>query len=111
MVHNKPSIDVLKQQLRHAVCRHCRWRPLGSESLDANVPRACEATCGVFRHLPVLARTAYLMDPMLRPPEMTLRHHILDLCRDDPELTAKATCPLRRYQEDVAKIVANAYAG
>jgi hypothetical protein len=110
MVRNKPSLNVLRYQLRHALCRHCRWRPHGSESADANVPRTCEATCSVFRHLPVLARTAYLMDPMLRPPEMTLRHHILDLCRDDPDSTARGMCPLRRYQGDIAKIIAEAYA-
>lgn len=110
MVRNRPSLDVLKHQLRHHVCRHCRWRPHGSESLDVDVPRVCEATCSVFRHLPVLARTAYLMDPMLRPPEVTLRHHILDLCRDDPELTAKAVCPLRRYEKEVSRVVTHAYA-
>jgi hypothetical protein len=50
------------------------------------------------------------MDPMLRPPEMTLRHHILDLCRDDPDPTGRGMCPLRRYQEDIARIIAEAYA-
>jgi hypothetical protein len=58
----------------------------------------------------VLARTAYLMDPMLRPPQMTLRHHILDLCRGDPHSTARGMCPLRRYEDQIARIIAEAYA-
>jgi hypothetical protein len=50
------------------------------------------------------------MDPMLRPPQATLRHHILDLCRDDPDSIVRGLCPLRRYQEDIARIIAEAYA-
>jgi hypothetical protein len=109
MVFKRPPNDVLKPEVRHQICRHCRWRPPGSEMLDANVPRACEAQCPVFRHLPVLARTACLMDPMLRPPELTLRHRILDLCEEDPDAKARGRCPLRRYQQEVAKLIAEAY--
>jgi hypothetical protein len=109
VVRKRPSIDSLKHQVRHQICRHCRWRPPGSETLDASVPRSCEAQCSVFRHLPVLARTACLMDPMLRPPQLTLRHRILDLCEDDPDGRLRGRCPLRRYQQEVAKLVAEAY--
>ena len=72
------------------------------------MPRACESQCSVFRHLPVLARTACLMDPMLRPPQLTLRHRILDLC-EDRDASTRGRCPLRRYQQEVAKLVAAAY--
>jgi hypothetical protein len=108
-VIKEPTLEAVQQQIRHQICRHCHWRTPGSESLDANVPRDCEGKCSVFRRLPELMRTAHLLDPMLRPPHLTLEHRILDLCRDDPGATARGVCPLRRYQWDVAEIVANAF--
>ena len=105
MVRNEPTLDVLKRELRQQICRQCRWRPLGSEALPADVARACEAGCSVFRRLPTLARTARMLDPMLRPPELTLHHRILDLCRDE----SGGTCPLRHYREHVARVLAEAF--
>ena len=105
MVHREPTFDVLKHGLRQDICHRCRWRPPGSEALPADVPRACEAGCSVFRHLPALARTARLLDPMLRSQELTLRHRIQDLCRED----SGGTCPLRHYREQVALVLAEAF--
>jgi hypothetical protein len=106
-VLHEPSIDVLRHQLRHEICRHCHWRPCRSESLGPDVPRPCEARCSLFQRLPDLVRTARLVDPMLRPTQLTLRHRMLDLCRESAG--ARAACPLRRYQQYVAEILAKAF--
>ena len=105
MVRHEPTMDLVKCELRQHVCVQCHWRPRGSEALPFDAPRACEAGCSVFHHLPELARTTRLLDPMLRPTRATLRHRILSLCRDDP----RGTCPLNEYREQVVAIVADAF--
>jgi hypothetical protein len=105
MVLREPTLGVLKHELRQHICRQCRWRPTGSETLSADVARACEAGCSVFRHLPALTRTARMLDPMLRPPAVTLHHRVVELCRDD----SAGTCPLRHYREQVARVLADAF--
>lgn len=111
MLLQEPTLDVLRDELRSRICRHCRWRPAGSEGLPCNVARPCEAGCPVFHHLPELVRRARLLDPMLREPEGALRRRIEELCRDDPAARATAVCPLFHYQHRIAQIVAEAYGG
>jgi hypothetical protein len=110
MLRREPTIELLASQLRARLCTHCRWRPAGSEGLPADTARSCEPDCSVFLHLPALARTAHSTDRMLRPPELTLRHRILELCRNDPDLARPGTgCPLRQYHRRIARIVADAF--
>jgi hypothetical protein len=108
MVRSEPSLEVLRHELRQHVCRDCRWRPAGSETLGPDVPRSCEPACTVFRGLPALARAARLMDPMLRPPRLTLQHRIRDLCeqRDPFARAGPGHCPLRLYGRQVAMVLA-----
>jgi hypothetical protein len=54
MLRREPSLDLQRYQLRQRICRGCRWRPPGSEVLDASVPRSCEPDCQVFLRLPDL---------------------------------------------------------
>ena len=108
MLRNEPSLELLRHQLRKSVCTQCRWRPAHSEALSPDVARSCESACMVFRHLPELARTAHLLDPMLRPPELTLRHRIEDLFRHDTPLALRH-CPLHLYEQKVAQVVAEAF--
>jgi hypothetical protein len=54
-------------------------------------------------------RAAHLLDPMLRPPEQSLRHRVLDVCRDEQASKCRGACALRQYQDEVAHVIAAAY--
>ena len=112
MLRTHFSLEVLQHEMRRRVCSGCRWRPRHSDALGPEVARSCEPTCSVFRNLPELARTALLLDPMLRPVEQTLRRHIADICAT-PRKTGGETvaappadCPLTRYQDEVVRTIA-----
>ena len=112
MLRTHFSLEVLQHEMRRRVCAGCRWRPRHNEALGPEVARPCEATCSVFRNLPALARTALLMDPMIRPVEQTLRRHIAEMCAARPKAgreavaTGSTDCPLTRYQDEVARTIA-----
>lgn len=69
--------------IRGAICRDCRWRPRGSESLDPHIPRDCEANCPLFQNLPALIQTAQCVDPIICSHRRALLAQIKRLCRKE----------------------------
>jgi hypothetical protein len=68
-----PSLDVLKRALRVKVCATCPNRPPGSECLGCDEPRACEARCPIFVHLPQIKAIGEQVDTMIASRERILR--------------------------------------
>jgi hypothetical protein len=63
----------MARSLRVKVCTHCPQRPAGSEGWGCDQPRACEAACPVFVHLPLLRNAAARVDPLVGSRERVLR--------------------------------------
>src|SRR5689334_20577741 len=76
MLRTKPSLEAVKHEVRRRICATCRRRSADVARRNANSPRSCEATCPVFAHLPMLRKTALLIDPMLRSRKEVLRGRI-----------------------------------
>ena len=119
MRHIKSHSVALQQAqlaLRIAVCRHCRWRPPGTGSLGADVPRACEGRCELFTRLSPLLRTAECVDPTIASFERAVSVRIKDLCatdreaRGDCEGAADGACPLSRYRREITRALGNVVA-
>ena len=68
-----PTLDMLERSLRVKVCASCPRRPPGSECLGSDVPRACEAHCPVFVHLPQIKAIGEQVDTMIASRERVLR--------------------------------------
>src|SRR4051812_32234034 len=69
-----------RRAVRMSICKRCPRRPRCSESLGADVPRACEASCSLFHNLPRLLQTAECVDPMIGSYEHIMNQLIDDLC-------------------------------
>lgn len=104
MIHPMPSLDVLRHEVRRRICPRCYRRPLGSETLQADLPRDCEATCPIFLHLPVLKEMAVQLDTMLRSRREVLAGQINDICWREGALET----PLSRYREYVVDLILDA---
>ena len=116
MLRVTPSLDLLHHEIRRRVCAHCYRRPPHSESLGPEVVRSCELTCPVFVHLPMLRKTAMLLDPMLGSRREAMKHRIAEVLSNEsptentdpgaPRSQPPAEDPpLRRYREDVVNTV------
>jgi hypothetical protein len=73
MRHLSPNLDMLKRALRVKVCANCRPRTPGSECLGCDTPRACEAHCPTFVHLPQIKAIGEQVDTMIASRERVLR--------------------------------------
>jgi hypothetical protein len=73
MKHLSPTLDVLKRALRVKVCASCPHRPAGAECLGCDTPRACEAHCPIFVHLPQIKAIGEQVDTMIASRERVLR--------------------------------------
>jgi hypothetical protein len=70
-----PTVEKMQSLLRARVCADCPYR--NGEIPSCDIPRACEAECPLFVHLPVIREGARQVDPMVGKP----RHMIHDLMR------------------------------
>jgi hypothetical protein len=93
-----------KSAIRAGICVQCYQRPLGSESLAANVPRSCEMSCPLFINLDnlhALARRG--VDPAPGAYEHAMRDYVCAECHasatagDYCTLNLTRGCPLSRY--------------
>src|ERR671936_18120 len=73
-------ISTVQQAVRARVCSGCGDRTPGFAASD--VPRACEATCPLFRSLPRLWNLALRTDPMVGRFEAAMRRTIQDVAGD-----------------------------
>lgn len=108
MLRTMPSLSLLEREIRLRVCPRCHLRPPHSESLGPEAVRACEMSCLVFTHLPMLRKTAILTDPMLRSRADALRRRIHEICQADPcgsNAVDGGTSPLNRYRGPIIKSV------
>ncbi len=83
MLRVTPSLELLHHEIRRRVCAHCYRRPPHSESLGPEVVRPCELTCPVFVHLPMLRKTAVLLDPMLGSRREAMKHRIAEVLSNE----------------------------
>lgn len=76
-----PSHDLERAQfgLRMAVCRRCSARPVGSEDLGADAPRACEKECQLFVQLPRLLHAGHCIDPTVGSFQRIMKGHLKQL--------------------------------
>lgn len=113
MQHN-PIDEVARRAVRAVACTQCYQRPAGSEALGPEVPRACEATCPLFLHLPTLVRLAPGLTAEPGAVDRALQASVCRTCRLSltageycAEFAARA-CPLSRYGSDVLTALARA---
>jgi len=99
---------VAKRALRTKVCTQCFQRPTASEELGADVPRACEPDCSIFRNVDELVRIAQeVHDPTISPYESAVHDRICERCgisTTGADFCADRTirwCPLSRHLGEV----------
>ena len=84
--------------------------------LARKVSGPCELTCPVFVHLPMLRKTAVLLDPMLGSRREAMKHRIVEVLSNEsptentdpgaPRSPPPAEDPLlRRYRDQVVNTV------
>jgi hypothetical protein len=101
--------QVMKRAVRATVCSQCYQRPIGSETLSPEEPRACEPTCTIFNNLARLKAIADRDD--LPPWENLIKDRICQKCEDSPsagDYCAEGmtrTCPLSRYGGMVLEVL------
>jgi hypothetical protein len=102
-----PTLEMTRLFIRARVCPHCRFRPAGSERLDAHTPRSCEAQCPIFLHLPQLHLAAVRADPLIGNPRHIIGECIAGLCRArQTPGDAPADDPLRSNRPQVVQALA-----
>lgn len=97
---------VLRRQIRHRICARChRRRP--AKRANQELVRPCERMCRIFQALPMLHRTALLIDPMLSSRRDALGHLITDICARNSTKTSRkpGDDPLVHYREAVVETV------
>ena len=93
-MRNAIPLETMVRSLRVKVCAHCPRRPAGSEAWGCDRPRACEAACPVFVHLPLLRNAAAQVDPLVGSRERVLRGLMRRLDEPAaPETAPRATPP------------------
>lgn len=111
-MQNVPTLQLMQRALRTNICRQCSQRPQGSESLDADTPRACEPDCTVFVHLPRLREIVSRIpadDVTLSRYERAVNELICQVCESSPTAgdycgdRATRNCPLSRYLNRVVE--------
>jgi hypothetical protein len=109
MLRRPPSLDVVRHELRAHVCSRCPRRSRNEEApADLGGPRACEATCPVFMHLPALVSAAECRDPVVADRAETLRRRIARL-RQGADATGSA--PTRGTRNRAADVIARPIGG
>ena len=100
------SLDLVKREVRSGICARCERRPSGSERWDPVVPRACEAGCPVFAHLPRLTGVAEGVDPMVGSRRAVLRRAVCWTRRAGTGGSdAPVASPLRRHRRRLVAIL------
>jgi len=61
----KLNTEHFERVVRARICAGCPFKSRESASSGPDVRRACEVTCPLFVHLPLLCRTAQQLDPMV----------------------------------------------
>ena len=98
-----PWDEVSRRVVRSVACTACYQRTPGSEALGPEVPRACEAGCSLFVHLPRLVQLARRADDRSGACERAVCESVCAACRLKPTAGefcaeyAARTCPLSRY--------------
>ena len=102
-----PITEVEKRLVREIACTSCYQRPPGSEVLGPEVRRACEGTCPLFFHLPMLVKLARQIGDRPGECEMAVKDQVCQGCalRETAgeycaDFSAR-TCPLSRYSTAV----------
>jgi hypothetical protein len=102
-----PLDEVAHRLARETACVHCSQRPPGSESLGPEVPRACQANCPLFAHLPRLIGIARQAGDRPGDVESAVIAGVCGACHLKPTAGEFCTeyqsrqCPLSRYSGDV----------
>lgn len=103
-----PELSAMKSAIRTRVCPICFIRPAGSDDLG-DVPRECEAECGIFANLGNLRDIAGRVPQGRLQPYQAAVHELVcarcenlaagDMCCSD----SARQCPMNRHVRDVVK--------
>ena len=109
MITRTPSLELLRHDLRVAVCPCCFRRRQRSGPSDVTTGERCESTCPVFTELPHLKEVAERLDPMIKPIAEQLRNEIIERCRKRGGKASVQRSPLRRYAGRISREIGQHY--
>lgn len=114
MLTRMPSLELLRHNLRVAICPQCFRRPEQGKETDVATAEPCERTCPVFTELPHLKAMAERLDPMIKPVDEQLHQEIVALCHR--RLAAQGSYkgafrnfPLHRYARRISREIGRQY--
>ena len=73
MIRHTPSLHDVQRLVRARICADCPYRTPGMDNRGGDFARPCEATCGLFTHLPQLRGAARQLDTMVGHRPRVLR--------------------------------------
>jgi hypothetical protein len=112
-----PIDEVARRLVREVACTKCERRPPRSGGLGPEVSRACEVSCPLFFHLPLLVQLAGQVDDRPGSCEMAVKSRVCASCSLAPTAGeycadyAARSCPLSRYSRDVLGALQRAVQG
>jgi hypothetical protein len=97
------SFEPLKRIIRSEICAGCSRRPKDQGVEDSSKPLSCEHDCGIFIHLPQLARLAATRDSMLLKSAA-----VATTTEPEAETVGKHQTPLDCYGARTVDVLAHA---